>query len=121
MAMASPPPGSQRAQIENARQEAWEKNPLPKAREAARDGGQFNVAGIVSVVFVIIGLIVTVALIDGLDNDYYNQTDNITTSMQNASFSDSTLDSLTDPLGLLVGVVLLLGIVLLILNSVGVV
>lgn len=115
------PAQSKRAQHSAARQAAHERNVLPEARAALDDTAQFNVAGILAIVFALIGLIVTVALIDGLDDEYYNQTDNITTSMQNANFTNDTLNALTDPLGLLVGIVLLLGIVLLILANVGIV
>lgn len=109
-------PRSKRAQV----QEARVRNPdAPHHRD--RDGARFEVSSLLTVAFVIIGLIVTVAIIDGVDGEYYNQTDNITTSMSNASFTDPVLDNLTDPLSLLVGVALLLGIVIIILGAIGVV
>lgn len=107
------PPVSKRERLAQARRD---RDQVHMRGMSTSDGGQFDASRIVGVVFTIIGLIVTVAVIDGLDNDYYNQTDNIEQSMSTANFTNPVLDNLASPLGLLVGIVLLLGLVVLILR-----
>lgn len=82
------------------------------------DGGQFNLDTVMSIAFALILIIVIVSIASGFSDSYMNKTDNITQDFQNTTFANSTLTSLADPFGLLVGVVLLIGFAGVILSAV---
>lgn len=90
---------------------AEKANDALRSRVPQSDQGNLNTMGIVGVLIGVLSLIIVVFLLSGVADPYFNATENITLAVETASTGNDTIDSLLEPMGILVAGVLLVAFI----------